>query len=51
MRAGVGREGSSGGEEEMTPSTSVLVAHDEILSWDRKIFTDGKDMKSIVDAR
>ena len=44
-------EESSGGDEEMTPSTSVLVVHDdEILSWDRKNFSDGKDMKSIVDA-
>ena len=43
-------EESSGGEEEITPSTSDLVTHDEILSWDRRYFSEEKDLKSIADA-
>lgn len=43
-------EESSGGEEEITTSTNVLVPHDELLSWDRKYFSEEKDLKSIVGA-
>ena len=50
MRWGLVLEESRGGEEEITTSTNVLVAHDELLSWDRKYFSEEKDMKSIVGA-
>ena len=41
-------EESSGGEEEITTSTNVLVAHGVLLSWDRKYFSEEKDLSSIV---
>ena len=43
-------EESRGGEEEITTSTNVLVVHGGLLSWDRKYFSEEKDLWSIVGA-
>jgi hypothetical protein len=43
-------EESSGGEEDITTSTNVLFAHDELLSWDRKYRSEEKEVSSIVGA-
>ena len=37
-------ESSAGGEEEITTSTNFLVAHGELLSRDRKSFSEEKDL-------
>lgn len=43
-------EESGGGEDEITTSTNFLVAHGELFSWDRKYFSEEKDLRSIVGA-
>ena len=48
MSWGLVLEDCSGGEGEITTSTNFLVPHGELLSCDRKYFSEERDLMSIV---